>query len=197
MNILSSFRVALQTSIALIGLAGTAWAQSWPIPTGQRPDRVTVRREPSRQANYDRIADLSGPRFGVTVLGGSITTTLRNDHQIDVSPVITQFGWQFEKQFYGRTGGVTAVSEWVVLLGGLEQSVAIPSLTWMVGIRTRGGAEFGIGPNITPAGAALAIAAGATFRAGPLNVPVNLAVVPSKSGMRVSILSGFSLRRPW
>ena len=139
---------------------------------------------------------LAGPRFGFTMLTDGVVEKL-GESSIEIRSPITQFGWQFEKQFYGRTGGVTAVSEWVVLLGGLEQSVAIPSLTWMVGIRTRGGAEFGIGPNITPAGAALAIAAGATFRAGPLNVPVNLAVVPSKSGMRVSILSGFSLRRPW
>lgn len=65
----------------------------------------------------------------------------------------------------------------------------------MVGLRTRNGAEFGVGPNLTPAGAALAIAAGATFGAGALNVPVNVAVVPSKSGVRVSVLSGFSLRR--
>jgi hypothetical protein len=72
--------------------------------------------------------------------------------------------------------------------------VAIPSLSWLVGVRTRDGAEFGIGPNITPAGAALALAAGITFRAGAFNVPVNVAVVPSKSGVRVSVLSGFSFR---
>ncbi len=137
---------------------------------------------------------LAGPRFGFTMLTDGVVEKL-GERTIAISSPMTQFGWQFEKQFYGRKGGVTAVSEWVVLLGGLEQSVAIPSLTWMVGIRTRGGAEFGIGPNITPAGAALAFAAGATFRAGPLNVPLNLAVVPSKSGMRVSVLSGFSLRR--
>jgi hypothetical protein len=34
-----------------------------------------------------------------------------------------------------------------------------------------------------------------TFRAGALNVPVNLAVVPSKSGVRVSLLAGFNTRR--
>ena len=56
-------------------------------------------------------------------------------------------------------------------------------------------ADVDIGPNITPAGVALAIAAGMTFRAGTLNVPINFAVVPSKSGTRVSVLTGFSLRR--
>ena len=86
------------------------------------------------------------------------------------------------------------VTEWVGLLGGLEQSVALPSFTWMVGVRTKDGAEFGIGPNFTPAGSALALAAGVTFRAGVMNVPVNVAVVPSKAGTRVSLLTGFSLR---
>jgi hypothetical protein len=65
----------------------------------------------------------------------------------------------------------------------------------VVGIRTRDGAEFGIGPNITPAGSALVVAAGMTLRSGALNVPLNVAVVPAKSGLRVSLLSGFSLRR--
>ena len=71
----------------------------------------------------------------------------------------------------------------------------LPSLNWMVGMRTRDGAEFGIGPNITPAGVALAMAAGVTFRAGVLNIPMNFAVVPSKDGMRVSMLTGFTLRK--
>ncbi len=136
---------------------------------------------------------LSGPRFGLTILTEGVVDKLA-EYDVDVAPHITQFGWQFEKQFYSRKGGVAAVSEWVVLAGGLEQGVMIPSLSWLVGLRTREGAEFGIGPNITRAGAALALAAGMTFRAGALNVPVNVAVVPSRSGVRVSLLSGFSLR---
>ena len=140
-----------------------------------------------------QTVSLSGPRFGVTGLSPGIKDALA-ERDIDVSHVITQFGWQFEKQFYSTEGGLTAVTEWVGLLGGLEQSVVIPSLSWMVGIRTKDGAEFGIGPNFTPAGSALVLAAGITFRAGVMNVPVNVAVVPSKTGTRVSLLTGFSLR---
>jgi hypothetical protein len=137
---------------------------------------------------------LSGPRFGTTFLSDGIVGKL-HDNYIDVRPIVTQFGWQFEKQFYNKGGSVTALTEWVVLMGGLEQSVVIPSISWMVGVRTRNGTEFGVGPNITPSGAALALAAGATLRAGAFNVPLNVAVVPSKSGVRVSFLSGFSLRK--
>jgi hypothetical protein len=141
-----------------------------------------------------RTADLSGPRFGLTLLSDGVVQKLA-ERQIEVGSHISQFGWQFEKQFYTRDSGVTMVTEWVALIGGLEKSVALPSLSWLVGVRTRDGAEFGIGPNITPAGSALVFATGMTFRAGALNVPVNVAVVPSKSGTRVSVLSGFSLRR--
>jgi len=138
-------------------------------------------------------ADLSGPRFGLTLLSEGVVADLAT-RDIDVAPHLSQFGWQFERQFFATGGPVTMVTEWVALLGGLEQGVALPSLSWMVGVRTRDGAEFGIGPNVTPAGTALVLATGMTFRAGALNVPVNVAVVPSRSGTRVTLLTGFSLR---
>jgi hypothetical protein len=144
---------------------------------------------------YAKSADLAGPRFGLTLLSDGVVDKLA-ERQIAVTrPYVSQFGWQFEKQFFTKESGVTMVTEWVALLGGLEQSVALPSLSWLVGVRTRDGAEFGIGPNITPAGTALVFATGMTFRTGAVNVPVNVAVVPSKSGTRVSVLTGFSLRR--
>jgi hypothetical protein len=141
-----------------------------------------------------KAVSLAGPRIGFTSLSEGVVDKLREE-QIDIRPVITQFGWQFEKQFYSKDSGLSAVNEWIVLLGGLEQGVALPSLSWMVGLRTREGAEFGVGPNLSPAGVALAVAAGMTFRAGALNVPVNFAIVPSKDGARVSMLTGFNFRR--
>jgi hypothetical protein len=141
-----------------------------------------------------QAANLSGPRFGLTLLSEGVVQKLA-EQEISVNPYLSQFGWQFEKQFYTMNSGVTMVSEWVALVGGLDQSVVLPSLSWLVGVRTREGAEFGIGPNITPAGTALVFAGGMTFRAGVVNIPVNVAVVPSKSGSRVTLLTGFSLRR--
>ena len=143
---------------------------------------------------YTRTVNLSGPRFGLTALSTGVVDEL-HERSIDVGSNISQFGWQFERQFYTRGSGIAAVNEWVVLLGGLDQGVALPSLSWMVGLRTREGAEFGIGPNVTPAGVALAVAAGVTFRAGSMNVPMNVAVVPSKAGTRISVLTGFNMRR--
>ncbi len=141
-----------------------------------------------------RRVRLSGPRFGVTYLGGAIVDSLAA-YDVNVSPVITQFGWQFERLLLtGGEGGISAVTEWVVLVGGLEQSAFLPSVSWMVGVRGPRGAEFGVGPNLSAAGSALAIAGGVTTRAGAFNLPVNLAVVPSKIGTRVSVLVGFTTR---
>ena len=144
--------------------------------------------------SYTKAVNLSGPRFGLTALSPGVVDELQK-RSIEVKPSISQFGWQFERQFYSKQSGVTALNEWVFLLGGLDQGVAIPSLSWLVGLRTMEGAEFGVGPNVTPAGVALAVAAGVTFRAGVLNVPMNFAVVPTKVGTRVTMLTGFTLRR--
>ena len=141
-----------------------------------------------------RTLSLAGPRVGLTFLSDGVIQELQRN-SVAVGSTVSQFGWQFEKQFYARDGGVTALNEWVFLLGGLDQGVAIPSLSWMAGLRTWEGAEFGVGPNLTPAGVALAIAAGMTIRTGSLNIPMNFAVVPSKAGTRVTMLTGFSLRR--
>ena len=140
-----------------------------------------------------KVVNLSGPRFGVTSLSAGVVETL--GERFEQPPTaVSQFGWQVEKAFYARDSGVAAVSEWVVLLGGLERNMAIPSVSWIVGMRTAGGAEFGVGPNISPLGSALVLAAGVTLRKGFLNVPVNVAYVPGKAGSRISVLTGFNMR---
>ena len=136
---------------------------------------------------------LSGPRFGITMMGGGLIDSLAA-HGVDVAPVITQFGWQIERQFYSMAGGPTAVTELVTLVGGLEQGAFLPSLSWIVGLRDSRGREFGVGPNLSVGGAALVFAGGITSRVGGLNVPLNLALVPSRTGLRVSLLAGFTSR---
>lgn len=141
-----------------------------------------------------RQGSLAGPRFGVTMLSDGNVAALK-ERQIEVSHTISQFGWQFERQFYSKAGGPSVLNEWVVLAGGLDQGLVLPSVNWLVGLRTSEGAEFGLGPNVSPAGVALALAAGVTMRVGMMNVPMTFAVVPSKTGTRFSVLGGFTLRR--
>ena len=142
----------------------------------------------------NKTVNLSGPRFGMTALGQGVVVELQR-RSIAVGPNISQFGWQFEKEFYSKDSGLAAVNEWVFLAGGMEQGVVLPSLSWLVGLRTKEGAEFGIGPNVTPVGVSLVLAAGVTMRTGTFNVPVNVAVVPSGVGTRISVLTGFNMRR--
>lgn len=138
-------------------------------------------------------ADQAGPRFGVTVISGRNADRLREE--IGVQPVITQFGWQFETNLIETESGLTAVTEWIPLVGGLEQGRLLPSISWLVGLRTRSGAEFGIGPNLSVAGTGLVLAAGATVQTDQISFPINLAVVPSAGGMRASLMTGFILRQ--
>jgi hypothetical protein len=168
-------RHAPRALIFTVFLATPALCQTVPVP-------------PSYPVN------LSGPRIGFTVLSNGVMDKLKEE-SIDVRPMITQFGWQFEKRFYGGNDGLSAITEVVVLAGGLEQSVMLPSLNWLVGLRTQKGFEFGVGPNVTPVGTAMVYAAGATIRSGALNFPVNVAVAPSRSGVRVSLLTGFTMRQ--
>lgn len=167
--------------VALIGIATLVTAPA--VLRAQAPTELV------RQVNR------SGPRFGMTWLGGSIRDSLRSRYDMDVAPIITQFGWQYERQFASMEGGPVALSDFVLLVGGLDQGAFIPSLTWLVGVRTPNNFEFGVGPNATPAGVALALTMGQTFHAGALAIPVNLAVVPSRVGVRTSILTGFNLYR--
>ena len=141
-----------------------------------------------------RSLSLAGPRFGITTLSPGVVDSLAQE-QVYVRPVISQFGWQVERQFFTSGSGLAVLNEWVGLLGGLDQGYAVPSLSWMVGVRSSEGLEFGLGPNVTPAGVALALAAGVTVRTGVVNVPLNVAVVPSQAGTRVRVLAGFTLRR--
>ncbi len=168
-------------ALLTMAISAPAWAQT---PTySQLPPRVT------------KEINLSGPRFGLTVLSQGNVDALKNERNITVRPLISQFGWQFEKRLYSNGDGLTALTEFIPLLSGLEQGVALPSLNWLVGVRTPIGTEFGIGPNITPVGVGLVVAGGVTIRSGPLNVPLNFAVASSKSGVRVSIMTGFNIRR--
>lgn len=144
----------------------------------------------AQQATQTNPMQLSGPRFGFTVITGDAAETLRDE--FDMSPFITQFGWHAETRFFSVQGGPTGVAEFIILLGGMEQSVVLPSLSGIVGIRGPTGLEIGFGPNLSLSGIAYAIGAGMTKSYGQLNIPINFSVVLSESGPRMSILVGFN-----
>ncbi len=142
----------------------------------------------------DEAIHLDGPRIGFTVLTGGVIDKARESLP-DLNPFLTQFGWQFESRLFRLPNGVSAVAEFVPLVGGLEQGKFIPSISGILGIRGPKGFEFGLGPNVTPLGANLVLAVGTSFRSNGINFPVNLAVVPGHDGARISLMFGFNARR--
>ena len=165
-------------ALVTFAVSTPAWSQSY-----NRPRGVT-----------DTV-DMTGPRFGLTMLNQASIDTLLEKKNISVQPMVSQFGWQFEHRLYTNGDGVTMLTEWIPLVSGLDQGVALPSLNWLVGLRSMGGSEFGIGPNITPLGVGLVVAGGVTMKTGALHVPFNVAVATSKSGVRLSFMTGFNVRR--
>ena len=136
---------------------------------------------------------LSGPRVGITMLSQGLVNKAR-DNGRTISPVITQFGWQFETRLFRLPSGVSGLLEFVPLVGGLEQGQFLPSISGILGIRSAKGMEFGIGPNVTLSGTSVVIAAGTTIRSNGINFPITFAVAPSPAGTRVSLLLGFNTR---
>lgn len=141
-----------------------------------------------------RSINLDGPRIGVTYIApGKLADQLANES--NVAPIISQFGWQFETRYFTLPSGTAGLVEGVILIGGLEQGVFLPSGSLLIGLRSADGIEFGFGPNISLSGAAFVLAAGITFHSDNINFPVNFAIVPSSEGIRLSILTGFNARR--
>ena len=138
--------------------------------------------------------DRSGPRFGVVWLtAGSATADSMNRR---VAPIMTLLGWQFEHQFdQPEPEKPVPVIETILLLGGLEQNVALPSMTTILGLRQPNGWEGGFGALLTPAGPSLIVAAGVTQVVGNFNVPLNLAIAPGRRGLSISFTSGINERR--
>jgi hypothetical protein len=155
-----------------------------PVALAQPDSSAVVSTEPLQ---------LSGPRVGVTYVTGDLADRL--DEDFGAAPVITQFGWQFETRLFATDTGLSGVTEFVPLIGGLEQSLFLPSFSFLVGLRTASGVEFGLGPNASLGGTAYVVAVGVTQRYGGLNIPVNLSAVLSGEGVRMSLLVGFNLAR--
>jgi hypothetical protein len=177
----------------LLCRAAVAGALALTIAVSAQAQGAPAGADPRLPGSMDPVK-LSGPRFGMTFLSPEFRDSL-SAHDINVASVITQFGWQFEKQFLGTPGGLAAVNEWVLLVGGLDQGAFLPSASWIVGLRGANGAEIGVGPNLSPAGLGLVAAVGMTYRTSSMNIPLNFAIVPAKTGPRISLITGFTLAR--
>ena len=91
------------------------------------------------------------------------------------------------------SSGATALMEWIVLVGGVEQDELIMGVSCIAGFRTEGGLTFGVGPNVgvnkeENHTSSMVVAAGTTMPFGDLYVPLNSAVAFAEGGPRVTTL---------
>ena len=179
----------------------------------ETPSRMELEQPASSLTHYGEKPNnpnairLAGPRIGMVYLIGDIPTRLQEGG----IPVLTQIGWQFENYFFQDESGWTGISEYVLMVAGMEREILLPSASWLVGIRSPTGIEFGIGPTVSMAtmakgisddefsadnisGLGAVVAAGMTFKAGRVNFPVNVAIVKSGESKRFVLSCGFNLQ---
>lgn len=179
-------QMAFWAALGIVGACGNAGAQgtdSGPVSFRQR--------------------NMSGPRLGVTYVMGDNDISRELDRE-EMGRAISQFGWHIERQIVPAGGGPQFVVQAVPMLGGVEYGKVIPGITLAMGIRFPSGYEFGIGPNITSAkpsetqaGArtALATAVGRSFDYGGVSLPINLVLVSSPKGQRLSFIVGYAIQQ--
>ncbi|MDP4662406.1 MAG: hypothetical protein NWS74_01980 [Salibacteraceae bacterium] len=96
--------------------------------------------------------NLSGPRMGITYVGGGKGDRLQAAKNIggyNMIPVMSQFGYQVEAK-YMSAGNMQALIEFIPLVTGMDQGRFIPSITFMNGFRhSKTGWEFAFGPTIS------------------------------------------------
>ena len=164
-------------------------------------------------ANYDsQVQRNSGPRFGLTyITNGKLTKELEKEGV--TSNLISQFGYQFEKQIVGNDE-IAGIVEGILFIGGLDQGLFLPSVSGMFGVRNKAAWELAVGPNLSVNGAAMVVGFGKSFNFGNIIIPVNIAWVPSnsrkndyvdnegntiteteKSGHRFTITVGFNMAK--
>lgn len=170
---------------------------------------ISVSSVKAQNFKSDFVHSLSGPRVGVTILSDGDIKDKMEDEFGYTSNFISQFGYQFETQIMGDEN-VAGLIEGIVFIGGLEHGLFLPSLSGLFGARFGKGYEVAVGPNLSLAGAGLVLGVGKTIEAGNINIPINIAWVPStkrqrtnanevvekySTGQRFTITIGFNYRK--
>lgn len=134
--------------------------------------------------------DLEGPEafslvFGPRI-GGSWITTTPDDFTSRVNslytggsyfPVITLFGFNIQQRILlGKTKSHFAFQE-IVLIGGLEQGIALPEAAFLIGYRDFSGLEFGIGPIFHLGGVGVVAALGWTVSYRGVYIPFDVSYI--------------------
>jgi hypothetical protein len=124
---------------------------------------------------------IAGPRIGASYVWQTPEDFTSSVHSLYPNgtyyPILTLFGITVEQRILlGQTKSHFAFQE-VVLVGGLEQGVALPEGAFLIGYRDYSGFEFGIGPILHLRGVGVVAAAGYTLSFRGMYVPMDLSVI--------------------
>jgi hypothetical protein len=124
---------------------------------------------------------IAGPRIGASYVWQTPEEFTSSVHSLYPNgtyyPILTLFGITVEQRILlGQTKSHFAFQE-VVLVGGLEQGVALPEGAFLIGYRDYSGFEFGIGPILHLRGVGVVAAAGYTLSFRGMYVPMDFSVI--------------------
>lgn len=127
----------------------------WGLPYNELTYRTLSKEEAyESEVNNPGVTKLvlSGPRTGITYLGGPTARRLSaptNQGGYNANPFMTMFGYQKEFQ-YLNSGNFQALFELIPAINGLDQGMFSPSMTFLHGFRSnKSGWEFAFGPTIS------------------------------------------------
>jgi hypothetical protein len=158
--------------------------------------------------------NLWGPVVGVVYVAASQSEfnealqRMYPNAERDYVPLLTQFGLNFEQRIrLGGSGSHFAFQE-TFMVGGIDQGMALPSVSVQVGFRSRRGPQFGLGPILlaswTRADMEVSLSVSVVYSLGwgfsfhDAYVPLSIAVVPTPGdgNPTFGVFSGFELIRP-
>ncbi len=153
-------------------------------------------QEPVTPAAYDLIV---GPRIGISYVFTSakeFTDAIneRRDEEGSYVPLMSVFGVAAEQRLLlGETTSHFAAQE-LLLLTGMEQSLALLSGSFLMGYRDAMGLEAGFGPTMSPTGMGVVIAVGWTITYRGVYIPIDLSfVLPNRQRpANVALTTGFN-----
>lgn len=178
--------INLSAVAMLLTVAPNARAQATPslVASGSAPSFSYV--EPQK---------MSGPRAGLIYFANGITKVDEHDERRTSSHLMSIFGWQMEDQSFQLSNGLTGMTEAVLSVAGIDQHLFLPAASLLVALRTRSGAELAIGPTLSPTEINLTFVAGRSVKIDGVRFPINVALVTSATGPRLSLTTGWIIDR--
>jgi len=139
-----------------------------------------------------------GPRLGFSGFWPpeKFTSSVSSLYSGDYVPVVSLFGITLEQRLLlGQTKSHFAFQE-VVLVGGLEQGIALPEGAFLIGYRDYSGFEFGAGPILHLGGVGVVVAIGYTLSFKGMFVPIDLSFIIPNNAQPASIgfTTGFNFQ---